>query len=394
MHNMLAYVLPFFYFAPIFLGKGILIFYIIAAFAYIVSHRVKFNDIFIFSHKFKYIYIFWGLLFITVTFSTHCAGVSFFRSDGPTFMFVLSLLFIAGKISAQILPDDINKYYKNVFWAALVSLIILLVLLWLNRKCGIDSIGDINALFCTMTNMQLIIFSYLILDFTHTNRYRLLIITALAISYVMMCSLLTSDVRYILLPLSIIILSIFVNSDYLYKVITITMAPLTIIMLFILKNTHLPKFINFAINTPIQKFFAGRDVIWTIATKGFLESPFYGNGPKTFPLYFEKNVQLIFPNHERLFMGIHSLPLYVLYSYGIIGFMCIMTLLFLYLQYTSNALKDKRLIGQVLIVISSWLPVFTYGIIDYASFIDSQMGLLILSLGILEGLILKLQKNN
>ena len=384
-------ILPFFYFIPLFLGKGTLIIFILVTLSYAYFKQRGVN-LFIFSSNMLQICTTWLLLFLVVTFSTYKANVSFFHSDGPFFMFILALLFLSGKFFVQLTSFEIQKYYKSTFFMSLIALILIMFVLLYNRKFNTTVMGDINALFCTLTNIQLILFSYLTLDFTKNKPYQLLVIVSLLFSYIIECLLLTSDLRYILLPISIILLCLIINSSYLYNIVISLLPPITIAILLIFKYVPLPKYINFATNNPIQLFFKGRDVIWTIATKGFFESPFWGNGPKTFPSYFAQNINLLFPNYERLFNGIHSLPLYILFSYGILGFMCVIFLIFSYLNYLSLAIKKDELRGQVLIVISSWIPIVTYGLIDYASFIDSQMGLLILSLGVLEGFIVKQYK--
>ena len=391
MSYICSSILPFFYFVPLFLGKGTLIAFIIGMFSYAYFKRNNFKPFMLSSDMIK-ICITWMLLFLLVLFSTYKADVSFFHNDGPLFMFVLSLLFLSGKFFVQLTLFDMGKYYKSIFFISLISLILIIFVLWCNKKFNLTLMGDINALFCTFTNIQLILFSYLTLDFAQNKTYQLSIIVSLLLSYIIGCSLFTSDLRYIMLPISIILLCLILNSNKLYNIIISLLPPITIATLLIFKYISLPQYINFATNNPIQLFFEGRDVIWTIATKGFFESPFWGNGPKTFSSYFAGNINLIFPNYERLFHGTHSLPLYILFSYGILGFMCVMALIFLYLKYLSHAIRNDELRGQVLIIISSWLPIVTYGLIDYASFIDSQMGLLILSLGVLEGLILKQYK--
>lgn len=385
-------------FLPLFWGKGFLLLILLALPLYKLQ-KDNFN-FWCHSKSFNTVVIFWICMLVTTLISCLLNNDVLSASDGPLFMLIVSILFLLSKnIGASLKSFNLMKIYFLLSLYIPIALFFLLLLGWLKKTEIIfvtsGTFGDLNTLLCSVTMLQLMMWSLLSI-MKQNKKHVCVYISFFCFSYLFGINVFTSDLRYVLLPLGILLLSIFRKStDGLrYLLVTFLFAVLLFIIAYLTHNVTLPCYVDFSTDAPIQGFFNGRDHIWSIASKGFFESPIYGNGPNMFSSYYAANIQKVFPGYELIYNGTHSLPLYVCFSYGILGLTFLISILLAMIIYLKELMEFPNFEEGGCLILSAWIVVLTYGIIDTGAFIDAQIGLLFFILGLIEGVFLQHSKTN
>lgn len=143
--------------------------------------------------------------------------------------------------------------------------------------------------------------------------------------YLLIVFLCYSRAAYLALLVSLIFLTLIMFRKYIFYIFTIIIIFISIF--FSVLSSHQKERIISAIQNPTaDATFLSRQPIWDAAISGFEESPWLGNGLRSFKVYHgnfikenEKELRDKYPAIEQKIANPHNLYLGLLFAYGIIG---------------------------------------------------------------------------